>query len=132
MLADGGVLNNLPIDVMQNHFSGSLIAIDVACRSRLRYGSKYELQCPSGFEILWDKINPFARKEPIPNIMEVLFRAATLSSELHGRQWRERADLLITPPVQNFKVTDFARFDEIVDTAFRHMEMLERLKGILR
>ncbi len=128
VLADGGILNNLPIDVMQGRFSGTLIAIDVASYNPLRYGSKYELQCPSGFEILWDKIKPFGKREPIPNILEILFRSATLSSQLHGRKSRDKADLLITPPVQHFKVTDFERFDEIVDAGYRHtMQVLEEI-----
>lgn len=126
LLADGGILNNLPIDVMHKHFSGSIIAVDVASYGTLQLSSKYELQCPSGFELLWDKIRPFGKREPIPNILEVLFRSATLSSELHGRQWREMADFIVTPPVEAFKVTDFHRFDELVETGYRHtMEKLE-------
>jgi predicted acylesterase/phospholipase RssA len=126
VLADGGILNNLPIDVMRRHFSGSTIAVDVAAYSQIRYGQKYEMQCPSGFEILRDKLNPFATKEPVPNILEILFRAATLSSQLHGQQSRETADLLITPPVQQFSVTDFDLFDELVEAGYRHtMSVLE-------
>lgn len=126
VLADGGILNNLPIDVMRRNFSGNMIAVDVTANNPLRYGSKYEMQCPSGFEILWDKINPLRRKEPVPNILEILFRAATLGSQLHGRQSRATADLLISPPVRHFKVTDFDRFDELVEVGYRHtMEVLE-------
>ena len=126
ILADGGILNNLPIDVMHRHFSGPIIAVDVAAYGSLQLPSKYELQCPSGFELLWDKINPFGKREAIPSILEVLFRTATLGSELHGRHWRELADFIVIPPVTEFKVAAFDRFDELVETGYRHtMEALE-------
>jgi predicted acylesterase/phospholipase RssA len=126
LLADGGILNNLPIDLMHRHFSGSIIAVDVAAYGTLQLPSKYELQSPSGFELLWDKINPFGKREPIPNIFDVLFRSATLSSELHGKRWGELAQLTVIPPVKEFKVTDFDRFDDFVEIGYRHtMEKLE-------
>jgi NTE family protein len=119
VLADGGVLNNLPVDVMRERFSGSIVAIDVSSNNRLRYGARYEMRSPSGFRILWDRINPFASKEPVPNIAEVLYRTAVLGSDRHARVWREKADLLIAPAVQNFRVSDFARFDELVEAGYR-------------
>lgn len=126
LLADGGILNNLPIDVMHKHFSGSIIAVDVASHGTLQLAVKYELQCPSGFELLWDKIKPFGEREEIPSILDVLFSAATLGSELHGKHWRELADFIVMPPVKAFKGTDFNRFDELVETGYRHtMEKLE-------
>ena len=127
MLVDGGVLNNLPIDVMRKHFGGHLIAVDVTAYSPIRYGAVYECRCPSGFEILWNKLNPFTKTEPIPSIMEILFRTATLSSQLRARELRDTAELLITPAVQSYEVTDFNRFYELVDTGYSHtMELLEQ------
>lgn len=126
LLVDGGILNNLPVDIMQRHFPGSVIAIDVASHATLRYSSKYELESPSGFEILWNRVNPFGTRESLPNMLDILYRAATLNSDLHCRQSRQMADLLLVPPVKQFKVTDFQRFDEIVEIGYRHtMEVLE-------
>jgi len=57
---------------------------------------------------------------------ETIFRAATLGSEVHGRRWREQADFILTPPVRKYKVTDFIRFDELVETGYRYtMESLQ-------
>ena len=74
ILVDGGVLNNLPVDVMLQHFSGAVIAIDVAASHQMFFGEKYEDLCPSGFELLWDKLNPFGGRHPTPGIMEVIYR----------------------------------------------------------
>jgi predicted acylesterase/phospholipase RssA len=130
VLVDGGVLNNLPIDVMRERFAGNLIAVDVTAYSPIRFSAAYELQCPSGFEILWNKINPFTKTEPIPSIMEILFRTATLSSQLRARQLRDTAELLITPAVQRYEVTEFDRFHELVETGYRHtVEVLEQARN---
>jgi len=127
MLADGGVLNNLPVDIMREHFSGKIIAVDASFNNRLQYGARYEMRCPSGFEILWDKINLLARKEPMPNIIDVLYRTGTLSCDRHTKVWREKANMLIAPPVQNFRVSDFARFDELVELGYRYtIQALEK------
>ena len=126
ILVDGGVLNNLPVDVMSEHFSGALLAVDVIANSEIHFGDKYEAQCPGGFELLLDRINPFSEKHAHPSIMEVMFRSAVLSSQRQTRIWRDRTDLLIQPPVQKFKVTDFDDFDRIVEAGYRHtVQVLE-------
>lgn len=127
ILVDGGVLNNLPVDVMSEHFSGALIAIDVIANSEISFGDKYEAQCPGGFELLMDRLNPFGEKHAHPSIMEVMFRSAVLSSQRQARIWRDRTDLLIQPPVQKFKVTDFDAFDQVVEAGYLHaVQVLEK------
>ena len=50
-----------------------------------------------------------------------------LSSQRQAQIWREKTDLLIQPPVQSFKVTDFDHFDDIVEAGYRHtMKILEQ------
>jgi predicted acylesterase/phospholipase RssA len=128
LLIDGGVLNNLPIDVMRAHFSGKIFAVDVSTYDALLVGKRWDLLCPSGFEILFDKLNPFTPKADLPNIFEILHRTATLSSGRQARQARAQADVLITPPVERFSVADFDSFDEIVEMGYRNtLEVLEAL-----
>src|SRR5439155_14996081 len=77
-----------------------------------------------GFEIFRGKLNPFTRAVALPGILEILRRTATLASERQAHRAREQADLLITPPVAKYRVTDFDRFDAIVEQGYRHT-MLE-------
>ncbi|MCI0366386.1 MAG: patatin-like phospholipase domain-containing protein [Phycisphaerales bacterium] len=120
MIVDGGVLNNLPIDVMREHFSGTLIAIDTSKHKPLFVDGRWDLTCPSGFEILKSKLDPFQPPGGLPSILEILRRSATLASERHAARARTQADLLIAPPVEKFSITDFACFDEIVENGYRH------------
>jgi len=128
MLVDGGVLNNLPIDIMRRHFSGSVIAIDVSRQEPLVVDSRWEMKCPSGLDILRDKFRLLGPKLGLPSIFEVLRRTVTLASERQAQLARLNADLLITPPVSTFGLTEFTAFDRIVELGYRHtVRLLEEL-----
>src|SRR5262249_36641916 len=106
-LVDGGILNNLPIDIMRKYFSGSVIAIDVSRDKPLIFDNRWDGRCPSGFEILKETLVGRGAKTGLPNIFEVLLRTATLSSGRQVRHARDQADLLLTPPVESFGFMDF-------------------------
>jgi NTE family protein len=125
-LIDGGILNNLPIDVMRNHFSGSVIAIDVSMEKPLIFDSRWDQRCPSGFEILKERFARGGTNPGLPNIFEIMLRAANLASGRQARYARDQADLLLTPPVESFSIMDFDEFDRIVDTGYQYTVQLLR------
>src|SRR5262249_4796147 len=102
------------------HFAGTVLAIDVSRIDPLQVDQRWDLMCPSGFDILRAKLNPFGPKVGLPGIFEILRRTATLSGERLAQQNRDQADFLITPPVQMFGVTDFDAFDQIVQIGYQH------------
>ncbi len=129
VLVDGAVLNNLPVDVMRRHFSGPVVAVDVSNRNPLTVDARWDLATPSGFRILLRRLNPFGRDSGLPSIMEVWNRTITLSSELQQRLMREQADLLVTPPVEEFGMFDVKLIDAIVERGYRQTRtMLEALR----
>ncbi len=119
-LVDGGVLNNLPIDIMRQRFSGNILAIDVSRPEPLVVDSRWEMKSPSGFEILRNGFGRARKRVGLPNIFEVLRRTITLASERQAQQARPQADLLFAPPVWMFRLTDFASFDRIVEIGYRY------------
>ena len=120
VLVDGGVLNNLPVDVMTRHFSGNTLAMNVAVFNPMGYGPAYEMKCPSGFEILRNRLGFRSRAQQVPSIMEILQRSATLSSQARARLSVDKVDLLLTPPIEGFRVAAFHRFDELVEIGYRY------------
>ena len=119
-LVDGGVLNNLPVDVMTRQFSGNILAMNVAAFNPMGYGPAYEMKCPSGFEILRNRLGFRSRVQQVPSIMEILQRSATLSSQARARMSVDKVDLLLTPPIEGFRVAAFHRFDELVEIGYRY------------
>ena len=112
LLFDGCLLDNLPMDVMRERLgTASVIAVDVVPPRDLKVDVT-EVQSPSGWWLMWNKINPFVkRKVDLPNIVSIMQRAAELGS-VYGRQKlidSQLADIYLRPPVQDINIADFAR-----------------------
>ncbi len=100
LLVDGGVLNNLPIDVMTAGEAGPVIAVDVMRRLE---GDPTQVAL-------------------LPTILETLSRATVLGSVERAESNRELADLLITPDVQEITLRGFRHLDRAVDAGRRAAE----------
>jgi NTE family protein len=128
LLIDGGVLNNLPIDLMKRHFTGSVTAIDISAFAPLKMDSRWDRTCPSGFDIFWNKVKPFSEALHAPNILEILARTLDLTCRAQIQRSRQLADWLIEPPVLDCGLTDFGRFDEMVEIGYRHgLQLIEEI-----
>jgi NTE family protein len=130
VLVDGAVLNNLPVDIMREQFSGAVLAVDVSTRVPLKVDAQWNGQTPSGWRLLWNRLNPLAQSFKLPGIFDVLNRTAMLHSELQLRHTRGEADLLITPSVAAFRLGDFESIDALVQIGYTDtVSALERLSG---
>ncbi|HUG64825.1 MAG TPA: patatin-like phospholipase family protein [Gaiellaceae bacterium] len=94
LLVDGGVLNNLPVDVMAADDEGPIVAVDVIRR----------------LDEMEDAVAP-----PLPTIMETLSRATVLGSVERAESNRRLADLLVTPDVQDVAMREFSALDRAAD-----------------
>jgi NTE family protein len=103
LLVDGGVLNNLPIDVMVGAEPGPVVAVDVMRR--------LENDDP--------ETSPQAL---LPTILETLSRATVLGSVERAEANRRLADLLITPDVQDISLRGFRHLERAVDAGRRAAE----------
>jgi NTE family protein len=125
ILIDGGILNNLPIDIMSEMRRGPIIAVD-ASRD---YGFKSTIDDLDHRSIR--QLMSHAR-HGAPNILRVLMAATTISSLSQLRKLRSHVDLLIEPPLTNVSMLDWKSFNFTVDAGYRHaMEVLEKKKGVL-
>jgi predicted acylesterase/phospholipase RssA len=120
VLVDGGVLNNLPSDIMRSEFGGHIIAVDASPQRVRTVAMEWDEQTPSGWHLLWRQFNPFAERAMLPGILEVLSRTATLNSERMSRQAGLQADLLIAPPLGGYGTMRFEKMHEIIEIGYRH------------
>lgn len=120
LLVDGMLLNDMPIDVCDKLTDGgTVIAVNVSPPIDLKRNSDYGLSL-SGWRLLWNKINPFAKKINFPHIATILQRAGELSS-IHGRKEllnQNLADLYIQPPVEEVELFDFGAIDELAELGY--------------
>lgn len=115
---DGCLLNNLPMDVMRRHVGhGKVIAVDVVPPVMARRVQS-QFECPSGWQILWSRLNPFVTTIDVPNIAYVLQRAGELGA-VHARQRlieQHLADKYLAPKfVEDYEILDFKKVDEIAE-----------------
>ena len=114
LLFDGCLLDNLPMDVMRERLgSATVIAVDVVPPHDLKVQIP-DMQSPSGWWLLWRKLNPFTEKVAMPNIVAILHRAGELGS-VYGRQKlidQRIADRYIQPPVDHINIADFGGIAE--------------------
>jgi lysophospholipid hydrolase len=119
LLVDGGVLNNLPVDVARRFTNGPVFALDASAEVDIR--TELSLQpWMSGWPRLFHSLGPHRRTRPFPNILEILSRVATLSSA-HDVQAAERgADLYLRAPTDDFSALNWAAIDSLVEVGYRH------------
>ena len=93
LLVDGGVLNNLPVDLMHDSHEGPVIAIDVVRR------------------VEFEDVSETPR---LPSIMETMTRATVLGSVERAERNRSLAALVISPDVQDVGLRQFGALDRAV------------------
>ena len=113
LLVDGGVMNNLPVDVMREHAMGAgpIIACDITGELDLqarddRYGERP----------WWWLIGQRMRGNP--SIVSILMRSGTVGSEAQRRIVREQADYLIEPPMPDIGLRDWKKFDQAIQEGY--------------
>lgn len=116
LLVDGGLLNNLPGDVMRRLGGGWVIAVDVSMERDL----EVRAAMPSPWKVLINWFNPFSKPVEWPNILDMMMRTTLLASVQKTEEVRKQVDLYIRPPVGRFGIMQFPVLDDIAEAGYRH------------
>ena len=119
LIVDGGVLNNLPGDVMRTICGGTVFAVDVSPQKDLAVDPAYR-ELPSAWRILWSRVNPLAKPLNVPNIFAVMMRTLMLSSVHKSDLVMKDVDLYIRPPVDSYGIFEWHSIDQIVDAGYQY------------
>jgi NTE family protein len=123
LLVDGGVMNNLPVDVMAQRASGPIIASDVTGELDIRVTDERYGERP-WWSLIWQ------RMRGTPSIVSILMRSGTVGSEAQRRVVREMANYMFEPPLPDIGLRDWKKFDQAVAEGYQHaIEMIEK-KGV--
>jgi predicted acylesterase/phospholipase RssA/CRP-like cAMP-binding protein len=114
LLVDGGVLNNLPTDVMRRAGAGVVIASIVSAQ----VGSLFTCdRVPGTWEMLRGHLTG-RQTAAFPTLIEVMMRSTVLYSASRERASAQDADLAIRPAVAGFGLLAFERIEEIVAAGY--------------
>jgi NTE family protein len=110
---DGGMLNNVPADVMRARWGGNVITIDVgAVAGTMTFAGE---RIPLGLRHFAER----ARKRPtLPTVGETLQRGATLTSSQQHDAAVSSSDIFLQPAISEFGMFDFAKVDAIVQRGY--------------
>lgn len=126
ILVDGGIVNNLPGDIMRERSCRRVVVVDVGSEREFMY--KFA-EVPSPWVLLRSRILPFAKPVEMFNIADVMLRATDVSSSQKTREVKMDADVCLRPPIDRYGVLAFESLDEIVDVGYGYAkEALAALK----
>ncbi len=117
LLVDGGVINNLPGDVMRQRGGGSVIVANVSSANDVRFPPS---GIPSEWEIFWNKVLPFSRPVHVPRIMGILMRTLLLASAHRAALVERDADLVLKPPIDAYGLLEFKKIHDIAELGYRY------------
>lgn len=119
LLVDGGLVDNMPIDIMREICeSGLVIAVNVA---QAQEAHRYWDFAPSvsGWRVLFNKLNPFAKPMQVPSLTDTLMRTIDLVTQFNLRESLALADLVIVPQVDHINPLQWEAWKEGVDLGYQ-------------
>lgn len=127
-LVDGGLLNNLPCDLMNQRSNGPVIAIDV---TDINNFDTELASMPSPWVTAWKKW--VSRQEvAVPTILETLFRSSMLASYNKRNDNKRKVDYYIQPDVKDFSILEFTQAKPIIEKGYAAgMDIVEDLQKTL-
>ena len=130
LLVDGGVLDNLPVAVMQQrNGDGPIIASDVSAPVDLKTTAEFGPYL-SGWQLLWQRLNPLAKSPDVPSLGATIMRASLLSSAHALDEAKAMADIYLYPPVEEFGTLEFLALEAIVEIGYNHAQkMIEQWRA---
>ena len=122
---DGALLDNLPVDVMnQMCDGGTVIAIDVSPIIDMTENKPYG-DSLSGWDIFFSRVSPFTEKIKIPNILTIMQRSAEIGGVLQLKGTvKKLTDLHLQMPVAQFAILGFGQTDNIVLVGYEEAQRM--------
>jgi NTE family protein len=115
VFVDGGVVNNLPVDVMRAQHRGEVIASDIGGDYAVTSGvDEYDL--PMAWKLWMDTRT--SRKRP--RLREILLRAGMINSAAMTISARAQSALLIQPPLNDIGLLEWDAFFRAIDRGYQH------------
>lgn len=116
VLVDGGVINNLPVDVMRRLNAGPILSVDIGGQ----YGVSArvdEVEPPP----LWRMVREhYALGRPRPGIFSILLRAGMVNSQATAAHNREYSSLLLEPPVGSIELLAWREFERAIQIGYEY------------
>jgi NTE family protein len=124
---DGATMNSLPVDVMQDLMTGTIIGVDVGNEQGFSCATD-SMDVPSA----WNAPAWLRQRGSRIGIMKILLRAGMVNSTVTSLAQRQQTDLLLQPPLARIDLLDWQAFDRVVQIGYQHaIESIEKYRAQL-
>ena len=122
LLVDGGMVNNLPVDVMQAFDDiGITLALDVS--GPVSVNTKVDMDGYfSGWRVFAHWLNPANKLKGLPRLASTLMHASLTRSAETTLQTKNLADYHFRYPVTEYGLLEFHKLQDIAMTGYRYMK----------
>ena len=126
LLVDGGVIDNLPTDVMQSLERGSIIASNVTTDGTVSApGAGMDDPDPGA-------LTHWSGDGDAPRLLSILMRSASLSGTVAMARAADYSDVFLELPVAGVGLFEWKRLDELVERGYEYaLEALEPVRDSL-
>lgn len=114
---DGGILNNLPVDLMRDAVRGHIICVDLSAEEDVSYEKK---KLPTAWEYIRNRIHSTEVDPEVPTLHRVILQSTMLGSRREVQAARGLADLFLNPPTAEFDLLDWPRFHTIWEVGYKY------------
>jgi len=121
LLVDGGVLNNLPGDLLRAAGCSRVVVVDVSRLLDLAIGCE---EFPSPWRRFWRRLWRRALTPHVPSVLDILMRTVVISSERKVQEVKADADLCLTPPVTHYGMLQFDAMHAIAEAGYAYTKQL--------
>ena len=122
LLVDGGVFNNMPVDIMARKGIRTILAVDLRPDDKQRRELNFK-DVPGVWSLLADRFRPLERRRyHVPSLLTTLMAASTLTSQQKMTQVVADVDVLFNPDVRRFSLLEWKSYDLLVEQGYRHAQ----------
>jgi len=115
LLVDGGVVNNLPVNVISKTARGVIIAVDVSSSESFKY---HQSEFPGMLQYFKNKIFSSANMHDLPTIPRVIMESTMAGSRRETESAISQADLYLDPPTGKFDMLDWNMMFDICEVGY--------------
>jgi len=123
VFVDGGVINNLPVDVMSAMHRGPIIGVDVGTERALK-SMFNEFDLPP-----WWRLLAQTRRRERPGILNVLLRSGMVNSGAAAEAAANRSTLFLRPPLASVEMLDWKSFQRAIDIGYDYATIQLNTRG---
>ncbi|MCH9670722.1 MAG: patatin-like phospholipase family protein, partial [Gammaproteobacteria bacterium] len=119
VLIDGGVMNNLPVDVMRKYAGGGkILAVNLRAKVNIAADDLTDTGVLSGWRLYARWLTPFMRRPSVPSAIDLILRTAEMGNVMSAAEQEKAADLTFRPKVEQFGLLDFSAYLPLIEAGY--------------